>query len=95
MSGSKHTPTVMSALKFVRDAATGDHFSRSGTSYLPWPLAALSIAIHVPATMIGMPLLTAWTLVTLPFRLVREYTQKRAYAKRRAAGCMDINRTNE
>ena len=75
----------MSALKFVRDAAAGDHFSRSGTSYLPWPLAALSISIHVPATMIGMPLLTAWTLVTLPFGLVREYVQKRAYAKRRAA----------
>ena len=75
----------MSVLKFVKDAALGEHISStSGSSYLPFPQSLLSTMISIPATVIGMPLMLLYTLVRLPDQVARELWDKRQYEKRRA-----------
>ena len=74
----------MSAFKFIRDAATGEHTRCDGGSFLPFPLSLASNAIGIISTIVGMPLALAWSVLRLPDRCTREWWLRRQQRRRDA-----------
>ncbi len=74
----------MSAFKFIRDAAAGEHTRCDGGSFLPFPLSLASNAIGIISTIVGMPLALAWSVLRLPDRCTREWWLRRQQRRRDA-----------